>query len=123
MTARTRCIPVYDLCIGKGADWSQPFIWQADGVAIDLTGYTGRLQIIDPADDSVIADLTTANGKLTLTEVEGKVTAALSYAETRAITQTDAIYDLLLKSPGGNRVRRVKGAITFEPAISADVDA
>lgn len=122
MAAKTQCVPVQDLCIPKGATWTKDFIWQSNGVAVDLTGYTARMQIIDPADNSVIADLTVGAG-LTITAGEGRVTSTLTHAETRAITQAEGIYDLILKSPGGVRTRRVKGEVEFDPAVSADVDA
>lgn len=123
MATKTRCTPNVPLCVIRGATWRQDFVWRVNGVAKDLTDWTARLQFIDPNDGTVIADLSTANTKLTITPAEGRTSAVLTHTETRAITQNEGIYALFLKSPTGDRVKRSRGPVDFEPADTADVDA
>lgn len=117
------CTPIYNLCIAKGETWRQDFLRRIHDVAVDLTGYTARLQFTDSADGAVIADLTTANGKLTITALEGRISAVLTHTETRAITQDSAEYALLLKDAAGDRIKHIRGTVDFEPPQVEDVDA
>lgn len=118
------CTPTYPICVVKGSTFRKDFIWRVDGVPVDMTGYTARMQIIRKTDNAVIVDLTTANTKLVITEAEGKTSAVLTHAETRAITETDeGVYAVLLKSPAGDRIKRFRGPVYYEDAEVEDVDA
>lgn len=121
--ADKNCVANLDLCIVKSGDWRHDFLWESDGVPVDLTGFDARMQIVDTADSSVLFDLTITNGKIELTPAEGRISVLLGYAELRAVSRSDAIYELLLKNPDGWRLPLVRGPIVFHQPISEDVDA
>jgi hypothetical protein len=97
-----------DLTIYQGATFRKSLVWKSDGVVVDLTGYTARMQIRESIDatDSLL-DLTTENDRIVITEVEGKVELVISAADTAALSFVSGVYDLELVS--GTEVTRLCG--------------
>ena len=79
---------------------------------INLTGYGARMQI-RAADGSLIADLSTENGKIMLGGVAGTIDLILSEAETTVMNFTSALYDLKLIQPNGESKRMLQGKVTL----------
>ena len=78
---------------------------------VDLTGYTGRMQIRSDIDSAtVIAELTTANGGVLIDNTLKTITLTMPAATTTAFTFTTAVYDLELVS-AGNQVTQFCGGI------------
>lgn len=116
----TYCVPRVNLCIPQASDWSHDFIWQNDGVAVDLTGYSARMQIQDPDDGTVILDISTAGGGISITALTGTVTASLTNTQTRT-SLVMANYSLILKSGSGDQTVLCDGRVRFSPVYSEDV--
>lgn len=91
-----------DLIIEKGATFRKTFKWlNSTKQAIDISSYSGRMQIRSSTYGAIIASLTTDNGGITL-ESDGSVKLYISDAATSAITyQGNAVYDLELIAPAG----------------------
>jgi hypothetical protein len=71
----------------------------ADGTAINLTGYTARMQVrkfVNSAD--VTLSLTTENGRLVIDPLLGKITMTISAADTTTLPVGCYVYDLELVS-------------------------
>lgn len=79
---------------------------------INLTGYGARLQI-RAADGSLIADLSTQNGKIILGAAAGTIELVLTAAETTVMTFATALYDLKLIAPNGDEIRMLQGKVTL----------
>lgn len=79
---------------------------------INLTGYGARLQI-RAADGSLIADLSTQNGKIILGGAAGTIELVLTAAETTVMTFATALYDLKLIAPNGDEIRMLQGKVTL----------
>ena len=97
----------YDITIIQGATLSLQLTYQdADGVAINLTGYTARLQARTAVDTSAaFLDLTTENGGITLGGSAGTITISRTAAQTAAMTEQSGVYDLELIT--GSTVSRI----------------
>ena len=81
---------------------------------IDLTGYTGRMQIRSDIDSTtVIAELTTANGGVLIDNTLKTITLTMPSATTTAFTFTSAVYDLELISSGNQVTQFCGGVITL----------
>lgn len=82
-------------------------------VAIDLSGYTARMQIrLKQTDAAFIEELTDGNG-ITLGGVAGTIALFISDTDTAAFTFTSAVYDLELIDGSGIVIRLLTGTITL----------
>jgi hypothetical protein len=106
-----------NLAVEQGTTFSQTLTWKIDGTAVNLTGYTARMQARDDVTSSTtILSLTQAAG-LTLGGVAGTIIIALTATQTAALVAGNYVYDLELASSGGVVTRLVQGTL----AVSAEV--
>lgn len=87
----TMAAGTYDLIIDQGADFSLGLALTDGGVAVDLTGYSGRAQMRSKKSSAAIA----ATFVVTVTsEVGGTITMTLTNAVTAALSPGVYFYDL-----------------------------
>jgi len=110
----------YDLEIKQGATLSLTATWKdSSGAAVNLTGYTARLQVRATYDSSsTILSLTSAAG-ITLGGAAGTIAITASATTTAALTAPfSGVYDLELVSGGGEVTRLLEGTATVSPEVS-----
>ena len=111
-----------DLVIEQGADWSHIFYLFAPGsstVPLDLTGYTANMQIRATIAALVpIITLSSANGRIVITPLTGRIALNLPASYAAALTIGYAVYDLLLTSPAGSISRLVQGGVNLSLAVT-----
>jgi hypothetical protein len=110
----------YDLEIKQGATLSLTATWKdSSGTAVNLTGYTARLQVRATYDSSsTILSLTSAAG-ITLGGAAGTIAITASATTTAALTAPwSGVYDLELVSGGGEVTRLLEGTATVSPEVS-----
>lgn len=114
----------HDLVIEQGASYSQAVQWKvgSPATAVNLTGYTARMQLRSNVTASTTAlSLTTENGRIALTTGSGAgagtITLSISATDTAALTAGRYVYDLELVSSGGQVTRLMEGIVT----VSAEV--
>lgn len=91
-----------NLHITQGATFRKVFVFKSGGAVVDLTGYTGRAQIrTSAASLTVICDLTTENGGITINGPQGMVSLYISPTETAGFdfSATGGVYDVELYHP------------------------
>jgi len=104
-----------NLVIEQGTTFN-PVLTYSDsaGTAIDLTGYTARMQIrLKRTSATFLHELTTENGGITLGGAAGTIALLISATDTAAFTFTTAIYDLELITAGGIVTRLLQGSVTL----------
>ena len=107
----------YDIEIEQGATFSLVITYEnPDGTLVNLTGMTARMQVRDPADDSLIVELTTENGRITLGGAAGTVTLSITAADTAALTR-GGIYDLELVN-GSEVTRLIQGKASLSEEVT-----
>ena len=109
------------LKIDQGATFRQRVTWQTGtpAVAVNLTGYTARMQIRDQAGATALyIELNTTNGGIVLGGVTGTIDLYISAANTAAFTWTTANYDIDLTAPSGDVTRLFMGSITISPGVT-----
>jgi len=115
---------VYDLVLEKGTDIDVTFNWGTGTnpfVPNNVTGYTARMQWRVTADAvAILAEFTTANGKLVVDGPAGKFTLVVSATESAGWGFTEAVYDLEIIAPGPpTKVKRLlKGTVTIDPEVT-----
>ena len=110
----------FDLEIKQGATLSLTATWKdSTGAAINLTGYTARMQVRSAYDaTSTILSLTSASG-ITLGGAAGTIAITASATVTAALTAPWAgVWDLELVSGGGVVTRLLEGAATVSPEVT-----
>jgi len=109
-----------NLTCEQGATYSQSLQWKTGtpATAVNLTGYTARMQVRRTAASSDTAlELTTENSRIAITAATGTVTLSLTAAVTAALIAGSYVYDLELVSGAGVVTRLCQGKFT----VSAEV--
>jgi predicted MFS family arabinose efflux permease len=107
-----------DFTIEQGATFNLILTWKINNVAVNLTGYTARLQArVDVEDIETVLTLTTANGGITLGGVLGTISLDQTAVQTTLLPSGTYVYDLELIASNATVTRLVQG----ELLISAEV--
>lgn len=112
---------ILHLTIEKGATYQKTLIWQdSTGTAIDLTGYTARMQIRENVkSDTTLVSLTSdPSGGITITELEGKIEIEIDADTTSAIIASYGVYDLEMIDAEDKVTRLVKGNVSFDDEVT-----
>lgn len=109
----------YNVTIDQGADWFLNVTYDnPDGTPINLTGYTGALQLRSLPDDSVaVLSLSTGSG-ITITGATGLVAIRATATQTRAIDEGIYYYDLEITSTTGVVTRLIQGQADVSPEVT-----
>ena len=106
----------YDILIEQGATYRQKIVWKdSDGVAINLSTYSGRMQVRQLNTEAVLLNLTEGSG-ITL-GADGSIEIFASATQTSALPIALAKHDLELEDSTGIVTRLMQGDVT----ISAEV--
>ena len=109
----------YDILIEQGATYSQLVTYKESGVAVNLTGYTARMQVRSTLESaSTVVELTTANGRIALGGAAGTITLTISATDTAALTAGRGVYDLELVSGSGIVTRLLQGVATISRNVT-----
>lgn len=108
-----------DLVVEQGVTYEKDLLWQDEfGVAIDLTGYTARMQIRHKVESqSVLVSLLDTAG-IALGGAAGTIGIEISSDVTDVIQHRDGVYDLELVAPDGKVTRLIEGKVTFVKGVT-----
>lgn len=106
--------------IDKGATYSHILYWKdKQKVPLNLTGVTAKLQVRSTVDStSVLLELSTENGGITIVGLEGKITLYISATQTTSLVGFGGVYDLELYYTDGKIVRLIEGNVMFKPEVT-----
>lgn len=91
----------------------------ANNALMDFTSYTARMQIRATVDGAtVLHELTTENGGITLGGAAGTITLRITDVDTTAFAWDSAVYDLELIEPGGDVVSFLEGSVVFKDEVT-----
>lgn len=109
-----------NLVIEQGATFDPVFTWKdQNGLPINLTGFTARMQIRETVDSvAVLHELTTENGGLTLGGSAGTITVQISATDTAAFDFEQAVYDLEVEAANGGVTRLLRGFATLSKEVT-----
>ena len=106
----------YSFKVECGTDFSLALIYQnSSGVAIDVSGYTAKMDIRSSVGGSSVATL--ANGSGITLGSNGAITVALTDAQTTGIAAGRYVYDLELTT-GSTTTRLIEGNVTFKGQVT-----
>ena len=121
MAAAKLTLPV----IEQGATYRHTLTWfQSDGITpVNLAGCSAKMQIRSTVESSsVIIELSTANGRITINEYLGKIYFLIADEDTTLLTPIKgAVYDLEISFLDGTITRLCEGKVTISPEVTRNV--
>lgn len=111
-----------NLKIEQGATFRQSLQWKTGEPAapVNLTGYQARMQIRNEvATPTALIDMTTANGRIVITDAAGgKLDLYLTAVETAALSFESGVYDLELVAPDNTVTRLLAGSVALSLEVT-----
>jgi len=109
---------VYDITAYQGADFDRTFTITQGGTALNLTGYTSRMQVREAADSTAyLLYLTSASG-ITLGGTAGTIAVAITSTQSSAIAAGSYAYDLEIIAGAGSVTRLLQGGFTVSGNVT-----
>ena len=110
----------YDILIEQGATYRRTFTWKDSlGVAVDITGYSARMQIRrKKSSEDFEHEATTENGGITLGQDAGTVDVFISATDTAAFAFTKGVYDIELVDDIGVVYRLIEGGVEVSKEVT-----
>lgn len=111
----------YNFVVEQGATFTKIVTWFDDaGDPIDVTGYSAHLQVrATPDDTSVVLELQSTDGSITVGTTDGKFTLHVAAADTALLAPVVAVYDLFVTAPGTDPATRLlAGTFTVIAAVT-----
>jgi hypothetical protein len=104
----------YDIEIEQGATFRRVLTLKENDVAINLAGYTAKMQVREePTSTTALADMT-----INFTGNPGEIELLLSSTLTQGLPSGIFYYDLLLTSAGGEADRWLEGKARIDESVS-----
>lgn len=110
----------YNITCDQGATFKRTITWTNQAkTPYNLTGYTARMQVrSNVTSNTVVLELTTGNGRITLGGAAGTVDLLVSAANTASLTSGLYVYDLELVSGGGEVTRLIEGNFNVRAEVT-----
>ena len=112
------------LTIYQGATFRKRLTWTGPAptrTPIDLTGCEARMQVRpDIESATVLVELNTTNGGITLGGVVGTVDLYLTDEASAAFTWTSGVWDLEITHPSDEVTRLAYGPVNVSPEVTRD---
>ena len=107
----------YPITIEQGSNFQLQFRWKVDGVIVNLTSSTAKMQLRRSYSTPVVFELNNFNGRILLGGALGTVSLELSPEETAEIPAGNFLYDLEITT--GAVVRKlIKGSAVVIPEVT-----
>ena len=90
-----------------------------NGLPIDLTGSTAKMQVRDTKGGSKLAfSLTSPSGGIVITPLLGKVTIKMTPTQTNKLFYPKSSYDIMVTDSHANKIKLVEGFITLSRSVT-----
>ena len=108
--------------VEQGVTFVQNMTWKIDSNAVNLSGYTARMNVRTSRSGRVPANILvlaiTSDDAITLGGAAGTIRIDLSATQTSNIAAGTYAYDLELESPGEEVTRLLSGTFTVSPEVT-----
>jgi hypothetical protein len=90
-----------------------------NGLPIDLTGATAKLQVRDTKGGSKLAfTLTSPAGGITITPLLGKLSIKMTPTQTSKLFYPKSSYDIMITDSNTNKIKLLEGFITLSRSVT-----
>jgi len=109
----------YNLTVYQGTTFQLQPVWKIGGIPVNLTGYTADMQVRYATDTSIIVELSTSNGGITIQPEYGQLTLYISATDTAALPAGVYQYDLNLTNTNDGTVSKIlQGAFVVSASVT-----
>lgn len=111
----------FSFSLTKGETFARAMTWWLveNVTARDLSGYAMQMQVRDAPGGTLYADLSTANGKISIFDAaNGKFRVTLTATETAALTAGTYRYDLKVTDAGGAVSYPMRGSLYVRDRVT-----
>ena len=105
----------YNFTLEQGTTFNREITVQESGSAMNLTGYTPRMQMRSTHDSSTIALTFTATVS---NAAQGKIQLSATDSATAAVEEGIYVYDLEIESSSSGVTRLMEGKVTVTPEVT-----
>ena len=113
---------IHNFTCEQGATFRRTVTWtDQDGVAINLSGCTVRMQVrytYDTATTILSLSSTGVSPAITITNATGKITVVIPAATTASLEEGPAVYDLEVVMSNTEVVRLIQGQFIISPEVT-----
>ena len=103
----------------QGSTFTRTLVYKVDSVAVDLTGYSARMQVRKSVtDSSTLLSLSTDTGEIVITGSTGTITITINATSMSSISAGNWVYDLEIVSSGGVVTRLIEGRFIVTPEVT-----
>lgn len=106
----------YDWIWDQGTTIDRMMVWKRDGVIVDMTGWTARMEIRDRIGGTLLFRLDTTNGRLTVGS--NGMGLNISHLVSSAWDWRSGLYDLEVIDANGRIGRLLEGKVKIRPEIT-----
>ena len=106
----------HNLTIYRDRDFSQTFYLKAQGVAMDLTGYSAKAEIRSGKDEDILI----VGFQVTIIPAIGSIELSLTDTQTILLNDTTAFWDLVLTDTHNKRQNYIEGQVKVVGTVTRD---
>jgi hypothetical protein len=108
----------YNMKARQGSTFTETLTINIGNVPLNITGYSARMMVrAQPSSSTIILDLSSNNGKITITGVTGVITINITSSEMDTIPARSYRYDLELVN-GDVVIPLLEGAFIVTPQVT-----
>jgi hypothetical protein len=90
-----------------------------DGLPIDLTGATAKMQVRDTKGGSKLAfSLTSPAGGITISPLLGQLTIKMTPTQTNKLFYPKSSYDIMITDSNTNKIKLLEGFLTLSRSVT-----
>jgi len=90
-----------------------------NGLPIDLTGATAKMQVRDTKGGSKLAfSLTSPAGGITITPLLGKLSIKMTPTQTNKLFYPKSSYDIMVTDSNANKIKLLEGFLTLSRSVT-----
>lgn len=109
----------FNFSLVQGDSFHTAPAWKINGSYVNVTGYSANMQVRQAVTStSVIVELSSDNGRITVGGIDGTFTLDLTAAESADIPVGNYIYDLDVTSPQGDVYTLLSGGFTVVAQVT-----
>ena len=90
-----------------------------NGLPIDLTGATAKMQVRDTKGGTKLAfSLTSPSGGIVITPLLGKLTIKITPTQTNKLFYPKSSYDIMITDSNSNKIKLLEGFMTLSRSVT-----